>query len=145
MGGRSVRWFVLDLNLRGWLRRGSHNRLRRGNCYRLLRDRQSGFGGFVKLGGLDFCDLGFCDAGPLELLNDLCGGVGRCEVLLRNGGNSRYSNRSFVAQLGATIASALAAVIAVVAVGAGIASRPPLKVARTSVASLTRVGTRVVA
>ena len=49
MGGRSILRLIFGLNLRGWLRRGSHNRLRRGNCYRLLRDRQSGFGSLGNL------------------------------------------------------------------------------------------------
>jgi len=129
MGGRSVRWFVLDLNLRAWLRRGSHNRLRRGNCYRLLRDRQSGFGSRCNLR-----NVGFRYALLIELLNNLCGGRGGLEALLKDGSSgSGVANGSVVALIGAVVAPALAAVVAT---GAGIASRPPLKVARTSVASL---------
>ena len=141
MGGRSILRLIFGLNLRGWLRRGSHNRLRRGNCYRLLRDRQSGFG---SLGNL--CDVGFSYALLIEFLNNLCGGRGGLEALLKDGGRgSGGANGSVVAQLGAALAPALATVVAVavVAAGVGIASRPPLKVARTPVASLARVGTRV--
>jgi hypothetical protein len=125
VGGRGILWLVLHFNLLGWRRCGSHSRIRRDNSYRLRNDRQSGSGSFVDFGGLSFCDVG-----PLELLDGLCGGG---------------SNGSVIAEVGTVVSPALAAVVAVVAVGAAITSRLPLKVARRPVASLTRVGTRVVA
>jgi outer membrane lipoprotein SlyB len=130
MGGRSVLRLVLHLNLRGCFRLDSHSRLRRGNCLRLWhrRTRQSGFG---RLGNLR--DVGFRYSLLIEFLNNLCGGRGGLEALLKDGGSGRgVGNGSVVA----AVASALSAGIAVIAVGSAIASRPPLKVARTPVASL---------
>jgi len=122
-----------------WRRLGSHSRIRSDNSYRLRINQKSGFGSRCNLR-----DVGFSYALLIEFLNNLCGGSGRLEALLGDG-SAGSSNGSVVAEVDTVVSPALAAVVAVISIGAAITSRLPLKVARRPVASLTRVGTRVVA